>query len=59
MVSRGDVWDEVNLLPFPAGSFNIVSAVVPHYSAVLDGEASFQESGTGPSRNDMIPQPAR
>ncbi len=55
----GDTWDEAKLVAFPAGSFYVVPAGVPHYSAVLEGETTFQESGTGPSRNDMIPQPAK
>ena len=52
----GDSWDETKLIAFPAGSFYVVPAGVPHFSAVLDGATTFQESGTGPSRNDMIPQ---
>ncbi len=55
----GDTWEESKLVAYPAGSFYVVPAGVPHYSAVLDGETTFQESGTGPSRNDMIPQPAK
>lgn len=55
----GDVYDEDKLVAFPAGSFYVVPAGLPHYSAVLDGETVFQESGIGPSRNDMIPQPDR
>ena len=53
----GELWDESKLVAFPRGSFYVVPAGVPHYSAVLDGETVFQESGTGPSRNDMVPQP--
>lgn len=55
----GDLWDESRLIAFPRGSFYVVPAGVPHYSAVLEGETVFQESGTGPSRNDMIPQAAK
>ncbi len=55
----GDTWDEAKLIAFPAGSFYVVPAGVPHFSAVLEGETTFQESGTGPSRNDMIPQIAK
>lgn len=55
----GDVFDETKLMVFPRGSFYVVPAGVPHYSAVLEGETIFQESGIGPSRNDMIPQPPR
>lgn len=55
----GDVWDDSKLIAFPAGSFYVVPAGVPHFSAVLEGETTFQESGTGPSRNDMVPQPGQ
>jgi quercetin dioxygenase-like cupin family protein len=53
----GEIWDESKLIAFPRGSFYVVPAGVPHYSAVLEGETVFQESGVGPSRNDMVPQP--
>ncbi len=52
----GDTWDESRLIAYPQGTFYVVPAGVPHYSAVLEGETLFQESGTGPSRNDMLPQ---
>ncbi|MCA3131520.1 MAG: cupin domain-containing protein [Betaproteobacteria bacterium] len=55
----GAEWDESKLMAFPAGSFYVVPAGMPHFSAVLEGETVFQESGIGPSRNDMIPQVAR
>lgn len=55
----GADWDESKLIAFPAGSFYVVPAGMPHFSAVLEGEAVFQESGIGPSRNDMIPQAGR
>ena len=43
--------------PALSGVFTFrVRAGVPHFSAVLEGETIFHESGTGPSRNDMIPQ---
>ncbi len=53
----GEVWDESKLIAFPSGSFYVVPAGISHYSAVLEGETVFQESGIGPSRNDMVPQP--
>lgn len=56
--AMGDTWDESKLIAFPAGSFYVVPAGVPHFSAVLEGETTFQESGIGPSRNDMVPQAA-
>jgi quercetin dioxygenase-like cupin family protein len=52
----GETWDEARLVAYPVGTFYVVPAGVPHYSAVLEGETVFQESGTGPSRNDMLPQ---
>jgi quercetin dioxygenase-like cupin family protein len=52
----GDAWDESRLIAYPQGTFYVMPAGVPHYSAVLEGETLFQESGTGPSRNDMLPQ---
>lgn len=55
----GAQWDESRLVAFPAGSFYVVPAGLPHFSAVLEGETVFQESGVGPSRNDMVPQPVR
>ena len=54
----GETWDESRLVAYPRGSFYVVPAGVAHFSAVLDGETEFQESGIGPSRNDMIPQAA-
>ena len=50
----GDAWDDTKLIAFPQGSFYVVPAGVPHYSAVLEGETIFQESGIGPSRNDLV-----
>jgi len=52
----GDTWDESRLVAYPRGSFYVVPAGVPHFSAVLEGETEFQESGIGPSRNDIVPQ---
>ena len=53
----GDTWDDSRLVAYPQGSFYVVPAGVPHYSAVLEGETIFQESGIGPSRNDMVVKP--
>ncbi|MCU0870289.1 MAG: hypothetical protein MUF30_11965 [Burkholderiales bacterium] len=52
----GNRRDEAKLIAFPAGSFYVVPAGVPYYSAVLEGETEFQEGGVGPSRNDMLAQ---
>ena len=55
--AMGDTWDDSQLVAYPQGSFYVVPAGVPHYSAVLEGETIFQESGVGPSRNDMVVKP--
>ena len=52
----GDTWDEAKLIAFPRGGLYVVPAGVPHDGAVLEGGTVFQEGGTGPGRNDMIPQ---
>jgi len=51
----GERFEQDKLGAFPAGSFYVIPAGMPHYSAVLEGEVVFQESGTGPSRVDMLP----
>ncbi|MEX0959647.1 MAG: cupin domain-containing protein [Burkholderiales bacterium] len=50
----GKTFEESALRAFPAGSFYVIPAGLPYFSAVLDGEVMFQESGTGPSRNDPV-----
>jgi hypothetical protein len=50
----GETFDESRLQPFPAGSFYVIPAGVPHFSAVLSGEVEFQEGGVGPSSHDLV-----
>jgi hypothetical protein len=50
----GASYDESALVPYPAGTFYVIPAGVPHYAAVLQGEVLFQEAGVGPSRFDVI-----
>lgn len=50
----GETFDESRLQAYPAGSFYVIPAGVPHFSAVLEGEVEFQESGFGPSSHDRI-----
>jgi hypothetical protein len=52
----GETYDESKLDAFPAGSFYVVPAGVPHFSAVLSGEVLFQEAGVGPSSHDLVKQ---
>ena len=46
----GETFADAKLQAFPAGSFYVIPAGVPHYSAVLEGEVEFQEAGVGPAR---------
>lgn len=55
----GDTYDEAKLTPYPAGTFYVIPAGVPHYAAVLQGEVEFQEAGVGPSRFDVIKAEAK
>lgn len=50
----GKSFDEDRLQAFPAGSFYVIPAGIPHFSAVLDGEVEFQEAGVGPSSHDLV-----
>jgi mannose-6-phosphate isomerase-like protein (cupin superfamily) len=50
----GESYDESRLVAFPAGSFYVIPAGVPHFSAVLSGEVVFQEGGVGPSSHDLV-----
>ncbi len=50
----GERFDAAALVAYPAGSFYTVPAGLPHFSAVLEGETVFQESGIGPSGNRPV-----
>jgi hypothetical protein len=50
----GETFDEARLEVLPAGSFYVIPAGVPHFSAVLEGEVEFQEAGVGPSSHDLV-----
>jgi hypothetical protein len=50
----GETFDDSRLEAFPAGSFYVIPAGVPHFSAVLSGEVVFQEAGVGPSSHDLV-----
>ena len=52
----GDSFDEPRLQAYPDGSFYVIPAGVPHFSAVLDGEVVFQEGDFGPSGHDRVDQ---
>jgi hypothetical protein len=50
----GETFADDKLQAFPAGSFYVIPAGVPHFSAVLDGEVEFQEAGVGPSAHNLV-----
>ena len=50
----GETFADDKLQAFPAGSFYVIPAGVPHYSVVLEGEVEFQEAGVGPSAHDLV-----
>ena len=50
----GETFAEDKLQAFPAGSFYVIPAGVPHFSAVLEGEVEFQEAGVGPSAHNLV-----
>lgn len=50
----GGTFADDKLQAFPAGSFYVIPAGVPHFSAVLEGEVEFQEAGVGPSAHDPV-----
>jgi len=50
----GEIFADDKLQAFPAASFYVIPAGVPHFSAVLEGEVEFQEAGVGPSSHDLV-----
>lgn len=46
--AEGETFDESKLKPYPAGSFIVEKANVPHYQ-VAKGDVVFQASGIGPN----------
>ena len=50
----GESFADDKLQAVPAGSFYVIPAGVPHFSAVLDGEVEFQEAGVGPSAHGLV-----
>jgi len=50
----GDTVNEATSKRYPAGSFFVVPAGHVHYSWAKDGEATYQESGIGPTGNTYV-----
>lgn len=53
-IGFGDTIDKNKAIKVTAGSVYVVPANVPHYILAKDGDAMYQESGTGPTANKMI-----
>ena len=55
-VGTGTVFDESALKAYPAGTYFVTPAGVPHFIFAKDGDFSILDHGSGPSRTDLIPQ---
>ena len=53
-VGMGDRFDAAKLQPYPAGSFVVIPAGVPHFVAAPEGEVIVQLSSNGPFRTDFL-----
>jgi quercetin dioxygenase-like cupin family protein len=53
-VGVGDKFDAARLKPYPAGSFVVIPAGVPHFVAAPDGQVIVQTSGEGPFRTEFL-----
>lgn len=53
-LGSGKRFDPAKLKGYPAGSFIIIPAGVPHFLAAKDGEVIVQLSGTGEFRTDYL-----
>ena len=53
-VGMGDKFDAAKLKPYPAGSFIVIPAGVPHFVAAPEGQVIVQVSGDGPFRTEFL-----
>jgi quercetin dioxygenase-like cupin family protein len=53
-VGFGEAFDETRAVAVRAGGVYVAPAGVPHYVWARDGEAMYQESGTGPTGTVML-----
>jgi len=56
MAGKGDRLDPANGVLLQAGSFFVVPAGAPHWSWAKNGDAVYQETGTGPTATNLIKQ---
>ncbi|MEM8794277.1 MAG: cupin domain-containing protein [Pseudomonadota bacterium] len=57
-VGIGEVFDESALVGYPAGTFFVTEAGVPHFIVAKDGEFSVLDHGAGPGGFTLIEQPS-
>jgi len=53
-LGNGERFDSTKLKGYPAGSFIVIPAGVPHFVATKDGPVIVQVSGTGKARTDYL-----
>ena len=53
-VGFGKTFDESKAVAIPAGAVCVIPANVPHYLWAKEGDAIYQESGTGPTATSFI-----
>ena len=53
-VGFGEVFDERNVVAIPAAGMYVAPAGVAHYVWAKDGDATYQESGIGPTAVNFI-----
>ena len=53
-LGAGETFDSAKLTGYPAGSFIVIPAGVPHFVATKEGIAIVQSSGTGVFRTDFL-----
>jgi quercetin dioxygenase-like cupin family protein len=56
-VGFGEKFDESKVVAVPAGAVYIAPANVPHYVWAREGDAIYQEAGTGPTRTLFVELP--
>jgi hypothetical protein len=58
-VGFGDSVDKLKMVPIPAGGVYVAPAGVAHYIWAEDGDATYQESGVGPTAIRCRASPSR
>ncbi|MEM7490464.1 MAG: cupin domain-containing protein [Pseudomonadota bacterium] len=57
-VGVGAVFDEDALVAYPAGTYFVTEAGVPHFIVAVDGSFSVLDHGVGPGGIDFVEQPS-